>query len=92
MNEETKKDNDINDELKPVKDKPKKKLSRGALIAISATVAVVVVGLVGPGTTTQGAPRSARLSFEQRKTQIEQQIAQSHNDAESETSESDPAR
>jgi hypothetical protein len=92
MNQEKENPNDIHDELKPVKDKPKKKLSLGCTLAISATVAVVIVGLVGPATTTQGAPRSARLSFEQRKTQIEQQIAQSHNDAESETSESDPAR
>jgi len=92
MNQEKENSNDVSDELKPVKDKPEKKLSRGCSIAITATVAVVLVGLfqtVGP---TQGAPRSARLTFEQRKMQIEQQIAQDELDAESETPESNPAK
>ena len=92
MNEEPEKLEEVQDELKPVKAKPKKLLSLGCSLAVSATVAVVVVGLVGPFTGTRGVPRSARLSFEQRKTEIEQQITQSGQDADSETSKSDPAK
>ena len=90
MNQENKNHNDAGNELKPVEAKPKKTLSLGCTLAISATTAVVLVALVGPATRTQGAPRSARLSFEQRKTQIEQQIAQNEPVAESEPPESNP--
>jgi len=85
MNEETEKSKDIDDELKPVKAKPKKPLRLGCTLAVSATVAIVVVGLVGPCTQTRGVPRSARLSFEQRRVEVEQQIAQDERDAESES-------
>ncbi len=62
-------------ELKPVKNPFKKILSIGSTIAVGG----IVIGIISPvflTTRTMGASRTARLSYEQKKTEIQQQLVE----------------
>ena len=80
MADEIKNQNEINSnddstELKPVKGTFKKVLSIGATIAVGG----VVIGIISPvflTTRTMGASRTTRLNQEQKKAEIQQQLAE----------------